>query len=323
MSAIGPRATSIAISGSIDTELPAQAALADATANPTTTSVGSYIHVFNGTTWDRARGTIANGLLVNLGANNNVTVTGSVTANAGTNLNTSLLALEAGGNLALVAASVSVMDDWDETDRCKVNPIVGQAGVAGGSGVVGATTQRVVLATDVGLPTGSNTIGNISTVATVTTVTTVSTVTAVSDAQVQGKAAEDAVLSGNPVRTGVRASRAVPTSMSADGDVVTPWGDREGRQVVKNQCGTGTQTSVAGSATNITLLAANTQRLGASIYNDSTALLYVRFQATATTSNFSVKMQPDSLLLVPCGYTGIIDGIWSSATGSARVSEFT
>jgi hypothetical protein len=37
------------------------------------------------------------------GSNINAVVTGSVTANAGTNLNTSLLALEAGGNLATIA----------------------------------------------------------------------------------------------------------------------------------------------------------------------------------------------------------------------------
>ena len=39
-------------------------------------------------------------------------------------------------------ASLGIMDDWDESDRCKVNPIVGQAGVAGGAGAVGATVQR-------------------------------------------------------------------------------------------------------------------------------------------------------------------------------------
>jgi hypothetical protein len=59
------------------------------------------------------------------------------------------------------AASLSVLDDWDESDRAKVNLIVGQAGVAGGSGVVGATVQRVVLATDVALPAGENHIGEI------------------------------------------------------------------------------------------------------------------------------------------------------------------
>ena len=41
------------------------------------------------------QGTVAAGLLVNLGTNNDVTVTGTVTANAGTNLNTSALATSA------------------------------------------------------------------------------------------------------------------------------------------------------------------------------------------------------------------------------------
>jgi hypothetical protein len=57
-------------------------------------------------------------------------------------------------------ASLSVLDDWDESDRAKVNTIAGQAGVQGGSGTVSANTQRVVLATDVGLPTGTNNIGS-------------------------------------------------------------------------------------------------------------------------------------------------------------------
>ncbi len=36
------------------------------------------------------------------------------------------------------ATSLAIMDDWDESDRAKVNPIVGQAGVDGGSGAVTA-----------------------------------------------------------------------------------------------------------------------------------------------------------------------------------------
>ena len=42
--------------------------------------------------------------------------------------------------------ALQVIDDWDESDRCKVNPIAGQAGVAAGAGAVGATVQRVTLA---------------------------------------------------------------------------------------------------------------------------------------------------------------------------------
>lgn len=100
---------------------------------------------------------------------NALPVQGTLTANAGTNLNTSALATESGGNLALIqaataleAASLGVIDDWDESDRAKVNPIAGQAGVQGGSGSVNALTQRVVLATDVALPTGANTIGRVT-----------------------------------------------------------------------------------------------------------------------------------------------------------------
>lgn len=46
------------------------------------------------------------------------------------------------------ATSLAIMDDWDESDRAKVNTIVGQAGVAAGAGAVAATVQRMTLASD-------------------------------------------------------------------------------------------------------------------------------------------------------------------------------
>jgi|GEM_PF-3322540 len=62
-------------------------------------------------------------------------------------------------NSASIKDAVETMDDWDESDRAKVNPIVGQAGIAGGTGVDGDAVPRVSLATDVPLPAGTNTIG--------------------------------------------------------------------------------------------------------------------------------------------------------------------
>lgn len=50
------------------------ALLADDPANPTAPSMGSLLHVYDGATWDLARGTSVDGLLVNLGANNDVTI---------------------------------------------------------------------------------------------------------------------------------------------------------------------------------------------------------------------------------------------------------
>lgn len=50
--------------------------------------------------------------------------------------------------LTSIRDAVEIIDDWDESDRAKVNLIVGQAGVAAGAGTTGANTQRVVIVTD-------------------------------------------------------------------------------------------------------------------------------------------------------------------------------
>jgi len=85
-------------------------------------------------------------------------------------------------------------------------------------------------------------------------------------------------------------------------------------------------TSVAGSASSVTLLAANTARISASISNDSTATLYAKFGATASTSSFTVRIPANVYYEVPVGrdgkvYNGRIDGIWSVALGNARITE--
>lgn len=92
-----------------------------------------------------------------------------------------------------------------------------------------------------------------------------------------------------------------------------------------NQVGptTGTTTSVAGSATTVTLLASNTSRKSATFYNDSTATLYLKLGATASTTSYTVQLTPNSYYELSVGYTGIIDGIWSSATGNVRITELT
>lgn len=68
----------VTVSGGVDTELPAAASLADNTANPTVPAVGAFIMLWDGATWDRAPGSAADGLLVNLGTNNDVTFSGAV-----------------------------------------------------------------------------------------------------------------------------------------------------------------------------------------------------------------------------------------------------
>lgn len=76
-------------------------------------------------------------------------ISGSVTANAGTNLNTSLLALESGGNLATLAGGVSASVFQENLKQ--VNGVTTLAG----AGAVGTGAQRVAIGTDSGTIAGS------------------------------------------------------------------------------------------------------------------------------------------------------------------------
>lgn len=83
-------------------------------------------------------------------------------------------------------------------------------------------------------------------------------------------------------------------------------------------------TSVASALVSTTLLAANPARLGATIYNDSNARLFLKLGATASTTSFTVRLGPQDYYEVPFHYVGVIDGIWSPvASRFARVTEFT
>lgn len=94
---------------------------------------------------------------------------------------------------------------------------------------------------------------------------------------------------------------------------------------------TGSSTaSVASSASNVTLLAANPRRTMAAFYNDSTAVLYLKCGATASSSSYTVQVAAGSYYELPFTpgasgpvYSGVVDGIWASANGNVRVTEFT
>lgn len=75
------------------------------------------------------------------------TTKGVIGAN-GLSVTSAILALESGGNLAGAATSLAIIDDWDETNRCAVNIVSGQAGITAGAGAVAASTPRVTLASD-------------------------------------------------------------------------------------------------------------------------------------------------------------------------------
>ncbi len=78
--------------------------------------------------------------------------------------------------------------------------------------------------------------------------------------------------------------------------------------------------NVSGSASSVTLVASNTDRRKVVMYNDSTADCYVKYGSAATSTSFTWLMAAGSHI-EEMHYNGIITGIWTSATGSMRITE--
>lgn len=90
---------------------------------------------------------------------------------------------------------------------------------------------------------------------------------------------------------------------------------------------TATVASVADQATSTTLLASSGIRMGATFYNDSTETLYLKFGATASATDYTVKLVPQAYYELPQSplgvYSGVIDGIWSAnGSGACKVTSW-
>jgi len=83
-------------------------------------------------------------------------------------------------------------------------------------------------------------------------------------------------------------------------------------------------TSVAYSTTNVTLLAANANRRGATIYNGNLVGLVVKLGANAA-ATATLVIPSGGYYEVPYGWTGIIDGKWLAGgdAGAASITELT
>ena len=110
----------------------------------------------------------------------------------------------------------------------------------------------------------------------------------------------------------VDATSGVKVNLGVDNDVTT----------TRTGATTAALANVAGSASSVTLQASNTARLKVIIVNDSTAILYVKYGSTASATSFTYKLEAGETLDEGL-YTGIVTGIWVSATGSARMTELT
>lgn len=88
---------------------------------------------------------------------------------------------------------------------------------------------------------------------------------------------------------------------------------------------TGTVTSVDSGIAAVTILAANTSRKGATIFNSDANALYILMASTGTVSSSlnSGSIASGAYFNVPFGYTGLITGVWAGdGAGAAKVTEF-
>lgn len=86
----------------------------------------------------------------------------------------------------------------------------------------------------------------------------------------------------------------------------------------------GRMTTVTSSATVVLILPANEARKGASIFNNSTQILYLGLSSqNPTTTLNTLQMTTLTYYELPARYRGPVYGLWAAANGSAAVTEYT
>lgn len=85
-----------------------------------------------------------------------------------------------------------------------------------------------------------------------------------------------------------------------------------------------TVTSVSSSASVVDLLVANNSRIGMVFFNSSTQVLYIKFGSGASATDYTYQIASNGYWWVPNSpnYQGVVTGIWASANGSVKITEF-
>lgn len=292
-----------AVQAAID-ELPAAAALSDNFANPTTTSIGAMGMIWDGVTWDRAAGNSTDGLLVNLGTNNDVTVTNPTAANLKAEvIGTGTFAVQAAIDELPAAAAAS--DNF-------ANPTTTNL-MAMGMVWDGATWDRAAGNSADGalVNLGANndvtvTSGTITTVTTVTTLTTATTLTGSSIAH------DSPDSTTNPHKIGAKAVASTEAvTLVAANDRTDLYADVDGVLVVKPSCTNDdvvservSNTDGASTAfTNFAAVASTHNCVSAiSIFNSSASAVFIDFRdGTAGSVLFTMGAPAGGGSVISCG----------------------
>ena len=113
----------------------------------------------------------------------------------------------------------------------------------------------------------------------------------------------------------------IPASLTVTATRLLVDGSGVTQPVSVSRAASASTTSVASSATSVTLLALNANRRWASFRNDSTSVAYIAKSGTASASSV-YQLEPQGYLYFD-DYTGIVTAIWVSANGFMRIEEGT
>jgi hypothetical protein len=172
--------------------------------------IAAAVRTADGTAVDLP-GSTADGLLVNLGGNNDVTVTGTVTVGSH--------AVTNAGTFAVQAAQSGTWNVGTVTTVSAVTAI--SNALPAGNNNIGDVDVASIAA-------GDNNIGNVD----IVTMPNVTLAAGTNTNEVVGDVAHDVAVSGNPVLIAARANANEPTAVSNDGDATHLWADLLGRLVV-------------------------------------------------------------------------------------------
>lgn len=84
-----------------------------------------------------------------------------------------------------------------------------------------------------------------------------------------------------------------------------------------------TLANVASSTSSVALFAASAAVKGRAVWNDSTAVLYLKFGTTASSTSYTVQLAAGAFYEFPQPlYGGVVHGIWAAENGAARTTEW-
>lgn len=93
--------------------------------------------------------------------------------------------------------------------------------------------------------------------------------------------------------------------------------------ILSQTTGTSSTYAVKSSVTAVSIMAANANRRGGTIFNNTSTMSFVQLGTVVTSSLYTLKMADQGYYELPFGYTGVVGGITASNAGIWTVTEFT